>query len=113
MTPRRSFPARPIAVPLSRIPTASPRAFEPPGAAVPVRSASRTAERPRERELVTVGVREVEEALAPRRVARVGRRPESGGERPRVEPVDVGDVEDRPAPRRGVEAGPELEVQEL
>ena len=55
-------------------------------------------ERPGEAQLVAVRVGDVEEALAPRRVARRGIGPNPGGGQAGVEGIDIGVVEDQPAP---------------
>src|SRR5580700_2371757 len=57
-------------------------------------------EGPGEAQLVAVGIADVEEALAPRRITRRGLRPAAGGEEAVVKPIDIAVVEDQSAPPR-------------
>src|SRR5216683_584721 len=69
---------------------------------------------PGEAQLVTIGIGDVEEALAPFRVARRGIRPAAGGEEAPVEPIDIAVVEDQPAPPRPAPRGRlQDQVQEI
>ena len=64
----------------------------------PTRQAAHVEAGAGEAQLVAVGVADVEVALAPRRVGRLGHRLEPGADDPRVDGVDVVDPEDHPAP---------------
>src|SRR5580704_1718429 len=71
-------------------------------------------EGPGEAQLMAVGIAHVEEALAPRRIARRGLRPAAGGEEARVQRIDITVVEDQPAPPRPLPPGRLMDqVQEI